>query len=198
MRCRSRSGPRCALPQPPPPPHMAPFVCALPARTHLSPLTSRLSPRAGPILSHVPTTAARHPPHAHTYCMHMHMLYVFMPQGLGINRGFLHSLDCADLAAGFAAVVARREASAGGETAAAAEVARREGAQLLRLTPALTLTLTPTLTLTLTRCAAAAAARGDLRVHQAREREQPADRAQEAHRQAAASRLQDRPRHPLH
>eukprot|EP00964_Phaeocystis_antarctica_P089688 scaffold57274_cov65-Phaeocystis_antarctica.AAC.1 len=57
-----------------------------------------------------------------------------MPQGLGINRGFLHSLDCADLAAGFAAVVARREAAAGQETAAAAEVARREGAQLLRLT----------------------------------------------------------------
>ena len=55
-----------------------------------------------------------------------------MPQGLGINRGFLHSLDCADLAAGFAAVVATREAAAGEETAAAAERARRGGAQLLR------------------------------------------------------------------
>ena len=56
-----------------------------------------------------------------------------MSQGLGINRGFLHSLDCADLAAGFAAVVARREAAVGEETAQeAAECARREGAQLLR------------------------------------------------------------------
>ena len=58
------------------------------------------------------------------------------PQGLGINRGFLHALDCADLASGFAALVARREAALGGaggeEAAAAAEHARREGAQLLR------------------------------------------------------------------
>ena len=54
-----------------------------------------------------------------------------MPQGLGINRGFLHSLDCADLAAGFAAVVAKREAAAAEQTAAAAEHARREGALLL-------------------------------------------------------------------
>ena len=58
------------------------------------------------------------------------------PQGLGINRGFLHALDCADLASGFAALVARREAALGGavgeEAVAAAERARREGAQLLR------------------------------------------------------------------
>jgi hypothetical protein len=66
----------------------------------------------------------------------------------------------------------------------------------LPLTLALALTLA--LTLTLTRCAAAAAARGDLRLHQAREREQQADGAQEAHRQAASACLQDRPSYTLH
>ena len=51
---------------------------------------------------------------------------------MGINRGFLHSLDCADLAAGFAAVVAKREAAAESGDAEAVERARREGVQLLR------------------------------------------------------------------
>ena len=60
----------------------------------------------------------------------------FWPEGLGINRGFLHALDCADLVGGFAAVRAREAAAAlaarggGGADGAAAE-ARRGAAQLL-------------------------------------------------------------------
>ena len=35
----------------------------------------------------------------------------FWPEGLGINRGFLHVLDCADLARGYTAVLEQRRRS---------------------------------------------------------------------------------------
>ena len=49
----------------------------------------------------------------------------FWPEGLGINRGFLHCLDCADLAKGYARALAK----GGGDLGAALEqlCARREG-----------------------------------------------------------------------
>ena len=60
----------------------------------------------------------------------------FWPEGLGINRGFLHALDCGDLVSGFAALVSRREAAAesphGGAAEEAAARARLEGARLLQ------------------------------------------------------------------
>ena len=37
----------------------------------------------------------------------------FWPEGLGINRGFLHCLDCADLAKGYAAALARHGEGSG-------------------------------------------------------------------------------------
>ena len=49
----------------------------------------------------------------------------FWPEGLGINRGFLHCLDCADLAKGYARALAR---GGGGLDAALEQLcARREG-----------------------------------------------------------------------
>ena len=59
----------------------------------------------------------------------------FWPEGLGINRGFLHALDCADLVGGFAAVRAREAAAlaapGGGGAGEAAAEARRGAARLL-------------------------------------------------------------------
>ncbi len=56
----------------------------------------------------------------------------FWPEGLGINRGFLHALDCADLAKGLAAVRAagghyRQRDGAGDSEVLAKLIARREG-----------------------------------------------------------------------
>ena len=50
----------------------------------------------------------------------------FWPEGLGINRGFLHALDCADLVAGYAALGSRRTAAGAGDTACERLLERRE------------------------------------------------------------------------
>ena len=50
----------------------------------------------------------------------------FWPEGLGINRGFLHALDCADLARGLAELARAQRGTPVGVEAAAGLIARRE------------------------------------------------------------------------
>ena len=57
----------------------------------------------------------------------------FWPEGLGINRGFLHVLDCADLVQGYASLVHThgRHVLPGGEKGSDAAIAREDAANAL-------------------------------------------------------------------
>ena len=101
-RCRSHSGPRSASsPPPPPPPAPPPRPPSSPPFPAASALATGLHPTravSGPAAS----------------------------QGLGINRGFLHVLDAAELVKGYARAVAR-DGSRASEPALRQLCERREG-----------------------------------------------------------------------